>query len=137
MESFLFEFCLFFILNLPFNTVASLLGTEEVEKYLDGQTVCLIDQSENTIGWFLEVCCNPFLWLTDCCLPFNYTTTLEEYTNPTSNVSQCGVSECATTFLEDLSYSFNHQDDPIEGCTFGITVSNYLSFSLSFLNYNF
>ena len=108
-----------------FDTVASLLGTEEVEKNLDDQVVCLIDQAENIIGWLFEVCCNPFLWLTDCCLPFNYTTMLEEYTNPTSNVSQCRVSECATTFLEDLSYSFNHQDDPIEGSTFGIPVSKF------------
>jgi hypothetical protein len=47
--------------------------------------------------------------------------TAEDYTT-NSNVSVCGVAECASSFLQEVSFSLNHARDPIQGCSTGIQV---------------
>ena len=39
-----------------------------------------------------------------------------------ADVSDCGESECAQSYYEDLSFSLNHFDDVQLGCTSGIKV---------------
>ena len=73
--------------------------------------------------------------VTRCCLPYNVNETLDLFIDESGDVDDCGVPECASSYLEEVAFAFDHGDDPILGCTSGIEVfdlSLFLSFSISF-----
>ena len=122
---------------------ASFLDTERSLTVIRGQTGC--QYSPDSSMWAEDPCCNPavvvslqfifFVWhfiflahfLTlfpqplACCAP--YSNTVEEYVYSGADLKQldeCGVHDCAESYINDLSDTLNTFTDPITGCASGV-----------------
>jgi hypothetical protein len=55
------------------------------------------------------------MWIYGVCLPMEDNVTSTIYSDD-ANVTNCGVAECAISFFEEVSFSFNHEFDNVQGC---------------------
>ena len=47
---------------------------------------------------------------------------MELFNDESGDVEDCGVPDCAASYLEEVAFAFDHGEDPILGCTSGIQV---------------
>jgi len=60
----------------------------------------------------------------ECCKPFTIDVEEKQYTTADSSLVDlsCGDPACATSFVNNLADIFDHNSNPIEGCSSGIHV---------------
>eukprot|EP00008_Paramoeba_atlantica_P005753 CAMPEP_0201477102 /NCGR_PEP_ID=MMETSP0151_2-20130828/2207_1 /ASSEMBLY_ACC=CAM_ASM_000257 /TAXON_ID=200890 /ORGANISM="Paramoeba atlantica, Strain 621/1 / CCAP 1560/9" /LENGTH=1240 /DNA_ID=CAMNT_0047857721 /DNA_START=22 /DNA_END=3740 /DNA_ORIENTATION=+ len=102
------------------SAVSDLLETEPANITLLDQIACPNDIASETLLWSFNGCCNVFLEVTSCCIPYNVNETVELFVDGSGDVEDCGVPDCAASYLEEVAFAFDYSDDPILGCTSGI-----------------
>mmetsp|Transcript_40661 Transcript_40661/g.56506 ORF Transcript_40661/g.56506 Transcript_40661/m.56506 type:complete len:1260 (+) Transcript_40661:1007-4786(+) len=102
------------------SAVSNRLETEPTNITLLDQISCQEDIFYDVGTWYFDPCCDFFMEVTRCCLPYNVNETLDLFIDESGDVDDCGVPECASSYLEEVAFAFDHGDDPILGCTSGI-----------------